>query len=141
MRQVKVAAKVREDGSLVKWSTGLALGLLGVAATLFIIKDAHAQAASGEQVFTTVGCSGCHNPAGTGSLGGDAPALAGNGNLSDVNHVINQILKGSGAMPPFAATLSDDQIAAVANYIRSSWGNSYTPMITTAQVTAARAAP
>ena len=31
-------------------------------------------------------------------------------------------------MPPFAQSLSDDEVAAVVTYIRASWGNRGTPV-------------
>lgn len=34
----------------------------------------------------------------------------------------------SGAMPSFAWKLSDQQVAAVATYIRNAWGNAATPV-------------
>ena len=43
------------------------------------------------------------------------------------------------AMPAFAATLSDAEIADIINYERSSWGNHGKP-VTAAQVAAERAA-
>ena len=46
----------------------------------------------------------------------------------------------SGEMPGYAKQLSNDEIAAVTNYIRNSWGNA-TPIVTPAQVAKARAAP
>jgi cytochrome c oxidase cbb3-type subunit 2 len=41
-------------------------------------------------------------------------------------------------MPPFAATLSDAEIADIVDYERSSWGNHGKP-VTAAQVVAERA--
>ena len=40
-------------------------------------------------------------------------------------------------MPAYAKQLSDEQIAAVTNYIRNSWGNA-APLVTPAQVAKAR---
>lgn len=88
----------------------------------------------GEGVYTA-NCAGCHQATGAG-LPGAFPPLAGNANLSDVKHVttvIHQGLKGeieakgqkyNGQMPPFAQ-LSDDDVAAVATYVRNSWGNKF----------------
>ena len=39
---------------------------------------------------------------------------------------------GHGAMPSFAAQLDDQQIADIANYVRSSWGNTAAPNVTAA---------
>lgn len=37
--------------------------------------------------------------------------------------MISQILIGRGEMPAYAHRLSDEEISAVAEYIRNSWGN------------------
>ncbi|HEX9210438.1 MAG TPA: cytochrome c, partial [Bradyrhizobium sp.] len=43
----------------------------------------------------------------------------------------------TGEMPAYARQLSDEQVAAVTNYIRNSWGNA-APLVTPAQVAKAR---
>ena len=43
----------------------------------------------------------------------------------------------TGEMPAYGKNLSDDEIAAVTNYIRNSWGNA-APLVTPAQVAKAR---
>jgi mono/diheme cytochrome c family protein len=43
-------------------------------------------------------------------------------------------------MPPFAQTLSDDEVAAVVSYIRTAWGNSGAA-VTAAEANALRKAP
>ena len=62
------------------------------------------------------------------------PKLAGDAKLSDADFVINRILKGGGNMPAFKDKLSPEQIAAVASYIRTNFGNSFGP-VTVDQVT------
>ncbi|CAF0701732.1 Cytochrome c class I [Candidatus Methylacidithermus pantelleriae] len=71
-------------------------------------------------------CSVCHGPSGKGQPG-VFPALAGNPNLADTDLVLNTILHGrpGTAMPPWGPRLSDEEIAAIVNYIRSSWGNDF----------------
>lgn len=138
MQTTQAASKTRHP-LLWKISAATTFALIGVAAAIIALDGAKAQSTTeGQQLFNSVGCSGCHSADGHGSLGGDAPALAGNGNLADANHVITQILKGGGAMPPFGQQLSDSQIAAIANYIRHSFGNDYNPTIAAADVTALR---
>jgi len=91
--------------------------------------------AEGAQVYST-NCSSCHGPAGAG-VAGAFPPLAGNktilGSEKYVSDVLLYGLQGqiavngqtyNGVMPAWAATLSDAQIAAVLNHVRSSWGNS-----------------
>lgn len=80
-------------------------------------------------------CSACHVSDGTGVPRFFAP-LAGSGkvNNEDATTVIRVILEGARAvptiahpspltMPAFHWKLSDEQVASVATYIRSSWGN------------------
>jgi mono/diheme cytochrome c family protein len=77
----------------------------------------------GTDVYTR-SCASCHGAQGQGGFG---PQLAGNAFLASTGGVVNQILMGSPerGMPPFAAALNDQQIAAVATYIRNSWGNAF----------------
>ena len=79
-------------------------------------------------------CAQCHGDNGEGS--GDYPALAGNRTVtmnSSVN-LVRIILRGGFTpategnprpygMPPFGQTLSDSEVAAVATYVRNTWGN------------------
>lgn len=88
----------------------------------------------GSQVFTQAGCNTCHGQNGEGGVG---PALAGNNNLQDTQHVINQILNGGGGMPAFSNQLTAAEVAAVATHERTSWGNNFGP-ITTQEVTQAQ---
>jgi mono/diheme cytochrome c family protein len=91
-------------------------------------------------------CSGCHQAAGTGIAGVFSP-LAGNAAAlaPDPGNLLQTMLLGvpaqfkHGAMPPFAAQLSDQQIADIANYVRSSWGNSAAPNATAAMAAKLRA--
>jgi mono/diheme cytochrome c family protein len=70
-------------------------------------------------------CAGCHGRNGEGQPPAQdaAPALAGASALGSVRTIAVQILRGGAYMPPFAS-LTDRQIAAVATYIRNSFGNS-----------------
>ena len=78
--------------------------------------------ANGAKVYTA-NCQACHQPTGTG-LPPTFPSLVGSKIATGpVEGHINQILKGKAAMPPFAAMLSDADVAAVATYERNSWGN------------------
>jgi mono/diheme cytochrome c family protein len=94
------------------------------------------QLEAGAQVFANR-CTFCH---GADGLGGDrGPALSGNTQLAYGPYITSRILYGYGyrKMPSFASRLSDDEIAAVATYVRNSWGNSY-GAIKSEWVTAAR---
>jgi len=73
-------------------------------------------------------CASCHQIDGSG-MPPTFPALAGNEKLADTNYVIDIVLHGKPgtAMPPFGQ-LSDEEIAAILTYIRTSWGNDYGPV-------------
>jgi len=89
----------------------------------------------GEQLYMQT-CAACHQADGKG-LAGAFPPLAGSAIVNDENHetLIKVILQGYdarteyGVMPPFAGQLTDEEIAAIANHERSSWGNN-APAIT-----------
>ncbi|MGD9507009.1 MAG: cytochrome c [Geminicoccaceae bacterium] len=86
----------------------------------------------GEPLYRS-NCAACHGAEGQGGAG---PALAGYARLEAVGTVATQIVHGGAYMPAFG-NLSDDQIAAIATYIRNSWGNSFGP-VTPADVAAVR---
>jgi mono/diheme cytochrome c family protein len=80
-------------------------------------------------------CAECHQPKGEGTAAA-YPPLAGNRSITAHSAInsIRVILNGgyppstSGnprpyGMPPFGPTLNDDEVAAVASYIRNAWGN------------------
>jgi mono/diheme cytochrome c family protein len=79
----------------------------------------------GARIYKQSGCIVCHGGFGTGGFG---PKLAGDPMLAIGQFVIAQILIGRGQMPPFADKLSDQDIAAVAQYIRTNWGNDFGPV-------------
>jgi mono/diheme cytochrome c family protein len=96
---------------------------------------------SGEALFSNV-CAACHQPDAQGASGAaDYPALAGDQRLASSAYVMATVLGGLNAMPPFGEMMSDVQIADVANYIRSHFGNAYQDAISAADVAAARSAP
>lgn len=89
----------------------------------------------GQAVFQQE-CAVCHQAGGQGM--GVFPALAGNDFVTgDIGPVLDNIINGQGAMPPFAR-LSDTEIAAVATYIRNSFGNETGDVVQPADVQAAR---
>jgi mono/diheme cytochrome c family protein len=91
-------------------------------------------AADGAALFGTVGCSDCHGAQGQGDFG---PRLVGSAQTTDPKSLVNRILFGGGAMPGLGDQLSDLQIAAVVNYVRTTL-NTYTDTITPDVVTAIR---
>jgi cytochrome c oxidase cbb3-type subunit II len=109
-----------------------------------------AGAASGASVYGG-NCASCHQASGQG-LPGVFPPLAGDPvvNAEDPTAHIHTVLFGlhekaihgvayAAAMPPWGAQLSDEEIAAVVNHERTSWGN-HAPTVTAAQVAAVRKA-
>lgn len=97
-----------------------------------------ALAEDGAAIFSQ-NCAACHQPQGQG-IPGAFPKLAGNTFVQGpAQQVAHTILNGRGGMPKFGEELSDEQIAAVASYVRSSWGNKADP-ITPDIVAAERAA-
>jgi mono/diheme cytochrome c family protein len=78
--------------------------------------------ADGETLYRAI-CQGCHMPDARGAAG--YPALAANPRLASTAFPAVRLLNGLGGMPRFAEMLSDTQIAAVVNYVRTNFGNSY----------------
>jgi len=91
-------------------------------------------------------CQGCHMPDGEGAIGaGSYPKLAGNVALASWQYVALTVIRGRSAMPAFGAPakqviaprtalLSDAQIAAVVNYLRTHFGNTFPGQVTPAQI-------
>jgi cytochrome c551 len=75
---------------------------------------------SGEAVFASAGCGGCHTFTPAGSSGTVGP------NLDEISlsaaDVEQQVRNGGGGMPSFEGDLSDVEIAAVAEYVSSGGG-------------------
>jgi mono/diheme cytochrome c family protein len=101
----------------------------------------------GRQIYEHI-CRGCHMPDAGGAVGaGHYPALAKDPTLVSRKYMALTILMGRRNMPAFgarhaigfggpAAVLSEAQIAAVINYVRSHFGNHYKDQITAEEVKA-----
>jgi mono/diheme cytochrome c family protein len=85
---------------------------------------------NGAQLYAN-NCARCHGGNGEG-VANNFPNLAHNQAVWDgpADNLIGMILGGyapwhvnQSSMPAFGQSLSDDQIAAIANYVRTSWGN------------------
>jgi mono/diheme cytochrome c family protein len=95
-------------------------------------------AQAGEALYADI-CQGCHMPGGVGAVGGGAyPALARNPKLASAGYPLSLVINGRNAMPPFGDLLTDQQVAAVVNYVRSHFGNGYADEVTAADAKAAR---
>ena len=151
---------MNERVTMTEWKMGrrvaLTIAAMVVGAALLPNDTAGAQAAAtpkaprtGAQIFSST-CAACHQAQGEGT--NVYPPLAAsewvNGPESRVVRIILHGLIGdvevqgevyNGAMPAWGPSLSDDEIAAVATYIRSSFGNRALPITATtvAQVRAA----
>jgi mono/diheme cytochrome c family protein len=93
---------------------------------------------TGEALYANI-CQACHMPNGNGATGaGTYPALAGNQNLAAAGYSVIVVLHGLRGMPPIGYFMTDDQVAAVVNYVRTHFGNNYPDTVTAAEVNAAR---
>jgi cytochrome c5 len=93
---------------------------------------------SGEELYVNV-CRGCHMIDALGAAGAGAyPSLVADRNLEAGGYAIDLVLNGRRAMPPFAEMMSDDQIAAIVNYLRTHFDNNYQDAVTAKDVRAAR---
>jgi mono/diheme cytochrome c family protein len=89
---------------------------------------------SGEDLFANV-CRACHMSDGKGAAGaGTYPSLADNRNLEASGYPVTVVVNGQRGMPPFGAMMSDDQVAAVVNYLRTHFGNNYRDAVTAEDV-------
>jgi mono/diheme cytochrome c family protein len=98
----------------------------------------------GAKTYSQV-CQACHQANGKG-IPGAFPPLDGSEWVSNKNQVAAIVLKGlqgdievkgqkfAGVMPPHDQQLANEQIQAVVNYVRSSWGNSFEDQITVEEV-------
>ncbi len=85
---------------------------------------------TGEDLFASA-CQGCHMPDGHGATGaGTYPSLSKDSNLEASGYPVSVIVRGQKAMPPVGAMMSDDQVAAVVNYLRTHFGNRYNDAVT-----------
>ncbi len=84
-------------------------------------------------------CQGCHMADGRGARGAGAyPALAENPRVAIAPYLVVTILRGRHGMPPFGAMLDDEQVAAVANHVRTYFGNRSAEPVSAAAVRALR---
>lgn len=102
------------------------------------------QAPDGRKIYLT-SCSACHQGEGTGVPGAFPPLAGSDWVTGDQGRLLRVILHGltgpievngeeyAGTMPPFGGALSNADVAAVATYVRASWGNE-APAVTTADV-------
>jgi mono/diheme cytochrome c family protein len=150
-------SRLKSSATAAGLCAGIVLGLASMCA-LLIERPARADtqdipdtvplnAMDGRQIYEHI-CQGCHMADGSGAVGaGHYPALAKDPTLVSRQHMALTILKGRRNMPAFGAkhavafggppvTLTEAQIAAVINYVRTNFGNHYSDSITAAEIVA-----
>jgi mono/diheme cytochrome c family protein len=130
---------------MITWNRISVLLLLISSAAAGTTEAEEVATAEGQKIYTHI-CQGCHMPQGQGAEGaGHYPALAGNPALVSWQYMALTIINGRRNMPAFSAkhavglffaptVLSDAQIAAVINYVRSHFGNDFKDLATAEQV-------
>ncbi len=69
-------------------------------------------------------CQGCHMLEGRGATGAATyPSLVTSPKLQSADDVVEIVLGGLRTMPPVGRSMSDDQVAAVVNFVRNRFGN------------------
>ena len=108
---------------MLAWLLGAGCGLAG----LLLAGPVQAAELAGEGLFIA-NCSACHQRNGQG-IPQAFPALAGDALVQDdPRRIAAVLLNGRGGMPAFKTQLTDEQIAAVASYVRGAWGNRAEPV-------------
>ncbi len=104
-------------------------------------RNARLPLAEGKEIYSHI-CQGCHMADGRGgSLSPAAyPALASNAKLAAKVYPALVVINGQGAMPAFGTLLSDEQIAAAVNYVRTTFSNTYADSIASGEVRSLRPA-
>ncbi len=86
----------------------------------------------GESLYRNV-CSACHMMDGKGASGaGVFPSLANDKRLEAAGYPLYVVTNGLHGMPPLGMFMSDEQVAAVVNYVRTHFGNDYQDAVTAA---------
>ena len=121
---VRSIPNMSEDTNLQKWLAkfeGSTQGKTGFFAT------------NGKKLYDD-SCAGCHMQKGEGAQGaGYYPPLANNSKMQSKYYIISVVINGLRGMPSFHRMMSDEQIAAVTQYVHSNLNN-FTDIVTTANV-------
>jgi len=85
---------------------------------------------TGGELYANV-CQACHMQDGKGAVGAGAyPSLVDNKKLESGGYPVSVVVNGLRGMPPLGPMMSDEQVAAVVNYVRTNFGNKYTDAVT-----------
>ena len=121
---VRSIPKMNDDASMQKWLTkfeGSPQGETGFFTT------------NGKKLYDD-SCAGCHMQKGEGAQGaGYYPPLANNSKMQSKYYIISVLINGLRGMPSFHSMMSDEQIAAVTQYVHSDLNN-FTDTVPTANV-------
>jgi mono/diheme cytochrome c family protein len=84
---------------------------------------------TGLEIYANL-CQGCHMQDGKGAVGaGNYPSLVDNKKLESGGYPVFVVVNGLRGMPPLGPMMSDDQVAAVVNYVRTNFGNKYSDAV------------
>lgn len=121
---VRSIPNMSEDGSMQQWLTKFEGSIQGKTGFL---------TTNGKKLYDD-SCAGCHMQKGEGAQGaGYYPPLANNSKMQSKYYIISVLINGLRGMPSFHRMMSDEQIAAVTQYVHSDL-NSFTDTVTTANV-------
>jgi len=125
---VRSIPNMSEDASMQKWLAKFEGSIQGKTGFL---------TTNGKKLYDD-SCAGCHMQQGEGAQGaGYYPPLADNSKMESKYYIISVVINGLRGMPSFHRTMSDEQIAAVTQYVHSDLNN-FTDVVTTANVTQLR---
>jgi uncharacterized membrane protein len=119
---VRLFYNLRHGGRTI-WAIPIAAAVAVVGLAIVLEPDdaadgppsSQAQVDQGRAVFVSAGCGTCHTLADAGASGTVGPSL--DGAQPSAERVESTVRSGRGAMPSFATTLDDEEIAAVAAYV------------------------
>jgi len=83
--------------------------------------EAEGDPVAGKAVFSSAGCASCHTLADAGATGAVGPNL--DATSPSYDKAVERVTNGQGVMPPFADTLTEQQISDVAAYVSSVAGS------------------
>ncbi len=121
---VRSIPKMSEDANLQKWLAKFEGSTQGKTGFFTI---------NGKKLYDD-SCAGCHMQKGEGAQGaGYYPPLANNSKMQSKYYIISVVINGLRGMPSFHRMMSDEQIAAVTQYVHSDLNN-FTDTVTPANV-------